>query len=197
MTRLDFVVEPSFKCPDDEAGDVAFIKATRAIGGRDAVEEYMACGLFPLSTSFNLGDIADGETPVWKLAVPLPKFLIARRIEEMNDGFRARVGLAATNVVGWYARGEDKVCVETVQNRGRVNMVFEQAGVPYGPHLEPNSEVCEEAAKKRKSGAGAGPSKKCAKVPAWKALPAKAYAAAKGASVAPPKTILAKATHAM
>jgi hypothetical protein len=45
MTRLDFVMEPSFQCLDDKAGDVAFVKATRMIGGRHAIEEYMACEL--------------------------------------------------------------------------------------------------------------------------------------------------------
>jgi hypothetical protein len=32
-------MEPSFECSDDEAGDMAFIKATRTIGGQDTVEE--------------------------------------------------------------------------------------------------------------------------------------------------------------
>jgi hypothetical protein len=64
MTRLDFVTEPSFQCPNDEAGDVAFVKVTRAIGGRDVVEEYLACGFFALSVSFNMGKISKGETPV-------------------------------------------------------------------------------------------------------------------------------------
>jgi hypothetical protein len=54
------VTEPSYQCPDDEAGDMAFIKATRAIGGRDAVEEYMTCELFPLSVSFDLIEISEG-----------------------------------------------------------------------------------------------------------------------------------------
>jgi hypothetical protein len=54
----------------------------------------------------------------------------------MNDGFRVRVELAAANVVGRYACGEHKVCVAAVSNEDRVNRVFEQAGVPYGPHME-------------------------------------------------------------
>jgi hypothetical protein len=91
MTRLDFVTEPSFHCPDNEAGDMAFVKVTCAIGGRDAVEEYMACGLFPLSGSFNLGEIFEGKMLVSKLTVPLPEFPIARRPDEMNNGFRVRV----------------------------------------------------------------------------------------------------------
>jgi hypothetical protein len=170
MTRLDFVMEPSFQCPDDEAGEVAFIKATRAIGGRDAVEEYMACGLFPLSASFSLGEIAEGETLVLKLAVPLPKFPVARRPEEMNYGFWAKVELAAVHVLGRYARGEHMVWVESVPNGGRVNKVFEQAGLPYGRRLERGSEEYEEATKERKNDAGAEPSRKCAKVSGQKVM---------------------------
>jgi hypothetical protein len=100
MTGLDFLTEPPFECPDGEAGDVAFVKDTCTIGSRDTMEEYMACRLFPLSVSFNLGEIADGETSVLKLAIPMPEFPVARRPEETNDGFRVRVELAAVNVVG-------------------------------------------------------------------------------------------------
>jgi hypothetical protein len=76
MTRLDFVMEPSFECSDDEAGDMAFIKATRTIGGQDTVEEYMAYGLFPLLASFDLGENAEGETLVSKLVEPIQSFLL-------------------------------------------------------------------------------------------------------------------------
>jgi hypothetical protein len=172
MTRLDFVT-------DDEAGDMAFIKATRTISGRDVVEEYMASGIFPLLVSFNLGEIAEGETLVLKLPVPSPEFPVARCSEEMNDGFWARVELAATNVVGRYVHGEHKACVEMVPNGGRVNRVLEQADLPYEPHLEPGSEVCKEATKKRKNDAGNGPFKKCAKVSGWKAMLVKASMASK------------------
>jgi hypothetical protein len=47
MTRLDFVMDPSFNCPNGEVGDMAFIKATCTISGRDAVEDYLAYGLSP------------------------------------------------------------------------------------------------------------------------------------------------------
>jgi hypothetical protein len=90
MTRLDFVTEPLFECLDNEASDVAFVKATHTIDGRDVVEEYMPYRLFPLSTNFNLGKIVKGKTPVSKLSVPLLEFPVTRRLEEMNDGFRAR-----------------------------------------------------------------------------------------------------------
>jgi hypothetical protein len=81
------MMEPPFECPDDEIGDPAFVKATRTIGGRDDVEEYMACGLFPLLASFGFGEVADGEMPVSKLSTPMPDFWVARLLEETNDGF--------------------------------------------------------------------------------------------------------------
>jgi hypothetical protein len=143
-----------------------------------------------------MGKIADGETPVSKMAVPLPKFHVARLPEEANDSFQVRVELLVANVVGRYACGEHKVCVETISNGGQVNWVFEQAGISYGPRLEPGSEACEEAAEKRKSDTGAGPSGKCAKISGWNVVPAKASVAPKGVSVASSKTVLAKATHA-
>jgi hypothetical protein len=44
-------MEPPFECPESDASDVAFVKATCFIGSRDAVEDYMACELFSLSAN--------------------------------------------------------------------------------------------------------------------------------------------------
>jgi hypothetical protein len=78
MTDLSFVTDPPFDFPDGAGGggvsDAAFIKATRTIGGRDTVEEYMACGLLLQSMSFELGEVADGEMPVSKLPVQMLDF---------------------------------------------------------------------------------------------------------------------------
>jgi hypothetical protein len=51
VTGLDFAMEPPFECPESDASDVAFVKATCFIGSRDAVEDYMACELFSLSAN--------------------------------------------------------------------------------------------------------------------------------------------------
>jgi hypothetical protein len=133
MTGLNFAMKASFKCLDDNAGDVAFVRATCTIGSRDAVEEYMACGLFPLSASFGLVKIVEGEMLVSKLVVPMLLFPIARLPEETNDGFMASVELAAANVIGRYAHEEHDVCIVAVPNEGQVNRVFEQVSVPYRP----------------------------------------------------------------
>jgi hypothetical protein len=53
MSTLDFVTDPSFECADDDdIRDVTFVSATHSISRRDGVEEYLACGFFPLSTGF-------------------------------------------------------------------------------------------------------------------------------------------------
>jgi hypothetical protein len=117
-----------------------------------------------------------------------------------REGKRSGERYGATR--GWCSpfigvRGDHKACVKTVSNRGWVNRIFEHASVPYGPRLEPNSEACEEAAKKRKSDVGVRPFGKCAKVSGRKAMPAKASMAPKGVRTAPSKIVPAKATHTM
>jgi hypothetical protein len=164
MCALDFVTEPSFDCGEDDAGDVAFVSATRSIGGWDIVEEYMAYGLFPLSASFGSGEIEDRETSVSKITFSLTEFPIPRLPKEINDHFWVRVELAAENVVGSYARGEHDVCVAVVPNEGRLNQVFEQASVPYGSILDPGSEANKEATKNKKNDVGAGLTGKRAEV---------------------------------
>jgi hypothetical protein len=84
MNALDCATESSFECTDDDASDVAFVKGTRSIGRWDAVEEYMACGLFPLSSSFGLGKIDDGETPVSKINLPMLKFPVDFQTRQMT-----------------------------------------------------------------------------------------------------------------
>jgi hypothetical protein len=66
MSALDYTMEPSFECHYTYSSDVAFIRAVGSIGGRYAIEEYFACGMYPLSASFGFDGIADSESPVLK-----------------------------------------------------------------------------------------------------------------------------------
>jgi hypothetical protein len=66
MSELYFAMEPSFEHADDDAGKVMFVSATCSIGGRDAVDEYLACGLFPLSAGFGIREIKDGTSQCQK-----------------------------------------------------------------------------------------------------------------------------------
>jgi hypothetical protein len=125
MTALDFAMEPSFECVDDDANDAAIVKTTRCIGGYDAIEEYMDYGLFPLSASFDLGEIEEGEMTVSKRTLPLLEFPVSRLRDEADDQFRARIELAVKNVVGSYAHREHDACITAVPNEGRLNKVLE------------------------------------------------------------------------
>jgi hypothetical protein len=129
MAPLDFLTEPSFECTDDDFGDLAFIRTTGLIGGPDAIEEYLVYGMFPLSTSFSFAEVMNGETPVVKVTLPLPVFPLAKIQGESDDHFLARLELGAENVVGSYSRAEHNVWIQSLPNGGRLNQVFEKAGV--------------------------------------------------------------------
>jgi hypothetical protein len=64
MAELSFVSYPLFDCPDNDANDGAFIKSSRTIGSQDAMDEYLAYGLIPLSVNFRLGEVVDREMPM-------------------------------------------------------------------------------------------------------------------------------------
>jgi hypothetical protein len=53
MSALDYTVEPEVECPNDDPNDAAFIQSTTTIGGRDAVEEFVAYKMFPLASGFS------------------------------------------------------------------------------------------------------------------------------------------------
>jgi hypothetical protein len=60
MTLLNYVMEVTFECGPADADVGAFTEAASIIGGYDTIEEFLACGLWPLSEKF--GD--EGDPPV-------------------------------------------------------------------------------------------------------------------------------------
>jgi hypothetical protein len=70
MTPLDYLME-SPSCGSEDANFLAFIEATSLIGGRDAIEDFLACNLWPLGEKF--GFIVEmKESPMSKVMVPMP-----------------------------------------------------------------------------------------------------------------------------
>jgi hypothetical protein len=154
-------MDPSFNYANDNSGDVAFVQASKFIKGRDAVEEFIACGMYPLAVGVNFDRVATRMTPVSKLKVPLPKFTIVRKDDNEDDvQFLAWVELEAESIIGSYT----KVLVASlahVRNRGRLNHVFELARVAFGPHAMPGTDEFTEAVRKRNlDAAGTNPSKR-------------------------------------
>jgi hypothetical protein len=119
MCRLEFRTEPPFDCADDDSRDVAFVQTTKFIGGRDAVEEFIACGMYPLVADAGFDRVATRTTPASKLKVPLPKFLAVRKDDNEDDvQFLVRVELEAEGIVGSYTKPEHDACLAHVHNRG-------------------------------------------------------------------------------
>jgi hypothetical protein len=58
--------------PNDET----FVNATKVIGGHDAVEEFMANGLWPLCVGLDLGEITEAEAHLSKVMAHLLQLLL-------------------------------------------------------------------------------------------------------------------------
>jgi hypothetical protein len=76
MSALDYTVELEVECPDDDANDAAFVQATATIRGRDTVEEFLACKMYPLAADFGFHGMAVGMMPMSKVQTPLPLLAI-------------------------------------------------------------------------------------------------------------------------
>jgi hypothetical protein len=57
MSALDYMMEEAHSCTADDANAMAFKEVAKIIEGRDVVEEFLSCGVLPLSNG-------DGVAPV-------------------------------------------------------------------------------------------------------------------------------------
>jgi hypothetical protein len=100
MSELYYTVEPEVECPNNNPNNAAFVRATTTIGGRDAVEEYVACKIYPLAASFGFESVPLGMTPVSKVETPLPLFIVGTIAVEHVDQFLVKVETKAGRVLG-------------------------------------------------------------------------------------------------
>jgi hypothetical protein len=131
MCGLDFWTEPPFDYAVDDSRDIAFARATKF---QDVVEEFLACGKYPLVAGVSFDRVTDGVTPVSRLKLPLPKFVVIKKDDEDDVQFLARVELDFEGVVGSYTYLEHNACVASLCNEGCLNCVFELA---LGPSPRP------------------------------------------------------------
>jgi hypothetical protein len=161
MSTLNFCTKPISSNTTQDLNDNGFIWASQNIGGQDVVEEFLSCGVWPLSSSVDFEHVKVDFTLVSQLKIPLLNFPLRREGEKDDVRFLARVEQEARNIVGGYTRTEHKACLASIPNNGRLNYVLELAGVSYGPRLVP---VSAEVLKKRKADAATKVSGKCPKV---------------------------------
>jgi hypothetical protein len=99
MTRLSYLMETP--CGPEDANFAAFIEVTSIIGGHDATEEFLACGLWPLSEMFGF-KVETRESPLLKIVVPMPQVDAAIGTEESGAKFEVRIVHAANLLVDNY-----------------------------------------------------------------------------------------------
>jgi hypothetical protein len=83
MIALNFCMKPSVQDYVQDLSDNAFIWACKNIGGQDVVEEFVSCGVWPLSTGVDFEQVKVHLTPVSLLMVLLPNFTYLTKIKKM------------------------------------------------------------------------------------------------------------------
>jgi hypothetical protein len=122
MSELDYAVEPKVECPDNDPNDASFVRATATIGGRDAVEEYVACKMYPLATGFGFESVPLGMTPMSKVESPLLLFAMGAIAARLADQVLAEIEMEAERVVGSFGPREyDTLKMAIILNTGRLN----------------------------------------------------------------------------
>jgi hypothetical protein len=122
MSELDYAVEPKVECPDNDPNDASFVRATATIGGRDAVEEYVACKMYPLATGFGFESVPLGMTPMSKVESPLLLFAMGAIAARLADQVLAEIEMEVERVVGSFGPREyDTLKMAIILNTGRLN----------------------------------------------------------------------------
>jgi hypothetical protein len=88
MTPLNYLTEVTFECGPADANVAVFTEAASIIGGRDAVEEFLAYDLWPLSDKFGF-KVETKEAPLSKVVVSMPQVAPIIRAPELWATFEA------------------------------------------------------------------------------------------------------------
>jgi hypothetical protein len=78
---------------------LAFVEVTSIIGGHDAVEDFLSCGLWPLSEKFHF-KVEAKESPLSKVFVLMPHVTPVIGAQEPGAAFEARILNAVNLLVG-------------------------------------------------------------------------------------------------
>jgi hypothetical protein len=119
------MVEPEVECLDNEVNVTAFIWATTTIGGRDAVEEFVACKMYHLASSSGFRGVTIGTTPMLKVQTPLPLFPVETVYAESANHVLVEVEMEAERILGSFGPKEhDALKTAKLPNDGCLNHIF-------------------------------------------------------------------------
>jgi hypothetical protein len=128
--RIELFDGSSFFLRPEDDDFAAFIEANSLIEGRDAVEEFLACGLWPLGEQFGFR-VEAKESPLSKVMVPMPQITVAIEERDSEAKFVVCVENVTNMLVGKYNIVEHKAYQGL--RHGRLNRIFELARV----HCQP------------------------------------------------------------
>jgi hypothetical protein len=101
MNPLDYLLAVPFECGPGDANVATFTKATSIIGGRNTMEEFLDCGIWPLSEK-SYFEVEMKETPLSKVVVLMPKVTPIIGTKESEAAFEARIINVVNLLVGNY-----------------------------------------------------------------------------------------------
>jgi hypothetical protein len=126
MSKLDYAVEPDIECSDNDLNDAAFIRATSTVGGHNAIEEYVACKMYPLDVGFDFKSVPLGMTPISRVETPLPLFVVGTIAVEHVDRVLVGIETKVERVLGSFELGEyDAPGMANILNGSCLNRVLE------------------------------------------------------------------------
>jgi hypothetical protein len=143
MTRLNHLMEAPSDCGSEDTNFLAFVEATSIISGHDAVEEFLACGLWPLSAKFGF-KVEMKESPLSKVVVPMLQVTPIIGAQEPGAAFEAWIVNSMNLLVGNYNITEHNAY--SGLQHGRLNRILELAEVLYQPQPESIVWKCKSAA---------------------------------------------------
>jgi hypothetical protein len=106
-------------------------------------------GYGPLCAGLVLGEIAKAETPLSKVMVPLPKFAAAKPPDEDGANFVTRIVARGDKLVGRYGWSKHQAYLAQLPT-GRLNHVFEVAGIEYPARPVPEAPGSAKSLRTRK-----------------------------------------------
>jgi hypothetical protein len=145
MSALDNLTEAPRGCAREDANAMAFEEATKIIGGRNAVEEFLAYDIWPLSDNWDF-EVKRMESPLSKVTMPMPKVTAIIAEQETVASFEVRIASAANQLVGNYGVSKDRAYVTELLH-SHLNHIFELAGVNYQSRPEPIAPMLKKSAR--------------------------------------------------
>jgi hypothetical protein len=125
MSMLDYTVESEVECLDSNANNTGFIRATATIRGRDAVEEFLACKMYPLAAGYGFKGVTIGTMLVLKVRTPLPLFPVEAVSTEDVVHVLVELEMEVERILGSFRLREyDALQTTKLPNGGRLNHIF-------------------------------------------------------------------------